>query len=94
MDYFEVDVTQGWKWDNYDVKLAKTIFDKYIFMRGDAAHQANTSNNPNCKPHSVKTSDLDKATHSRWPEPRGRPDQPEPILEDLKTKVRKNLYTT
>ncbi len=61
VDYFEVDVTQGWKWDNYDVKLAKTTLDKYISMRGDAAHQANTSENPGCAPHVVKRDDLDKA---------------------------------
>jgi hypothetical protein len=30
--------------------------------------------------------------HSRWPEPRGRPEQP--ILEDLERKVRKIMDTT
>lgn len=30
-------------------------------MRGDAAHQANTSDNPECAPHVVKRDDLDKA---------------------------------
>lgn len=61
-DYFEVDVTQGWTWDNYiDIDEVRTRLNKYIAMRGQAAHEANTSDNPDCAPHSVKRDDLDKA---------------------------------
>lgn len=61
-DYFEVDITQKWVWDNYqDSEQVRAKLNKYISMRGDAAHQANTSSNPECEPHTVKRDDLEKA---------------------------------
>ena len=57
-DYFEVDITEGWSWSNYDVALARKTLDAIISKRGDAAHQANTS--PNA-PHIVKRDELEKA---------------------------------
>jgi len=60
-DYFEVDVTQGWTWNNYDIPQAKKALNALIAKRGDAAHQANTSSNPSCTPHLVKRDELEKA---------------------------------
>ena len=59
--YFEVDITESWKWNNYDAQTARTKLNELISKRGDAAHQANTSSNPDCAPHLVKRDELDKA---------------------------------
>ena len=56
--YFEIDITEEWKWDNYDVSQAKRALNALISKRGDAAHQANTSNNG---PHIVKRAELERA---------------------------------
>ena len=61
LNYFEVDITQGWVWDNYDATQAKKALNAIVSKRGDAAHQANTSGNPNGDPHLVKRDDLEKA---------------------------------
>ena len=60
-DYFEVDVTQGWVWNNYNSAQAKKTLNTLVSKRGDAAHQANTSTNPNGDPHLVKRDELEKA---------------------------------
>ena len=56
--YFEIDITQGWVWDNYDTPQAKKALNSLISKRGDAAHRASTSNSG---PHLVKRDDLEKA---------------------------------
>lgn len=61
LDYFEVDVTQGWAWNNYDISQAKKNLNLLVSKRGEAAHQAKTSNIPECDPHIVKRDDLEKA---------------------------------
>ena len=57
-DYFEVDITEGWSWNNYDVPQAKKTLNAIVGKRGNAAHQANTSSSA---PHVVKRDELDKA---------------------------------
>lgn len=59
-DYFEVDVTQGWTWNNYDISQAKKTLNALISKRGAAAHQASTSSDPST-PHLVKRDELEKA---------------------------------
>jgi len=61
INYFEVDITEGWAWGSYKPDEAKKNLDKFIAMRGDAAHRANTSQKPSIVPHLVKREDLDKA---------------------------------
>ena len=61
LDYFETDITIGWKWDNYDSAQAKKALDALIGKRGDAAHKANTSKKPNGDAHLVKRDELEKA---------------------------------
>lgn len=56
--YFDIDITESWKWDNYHPPQAKKVLDQLISLRGDAAHQANTSVTQS---HIVKRDDLDKA---------------------------------
>ena len=60
-DYFEVDITQGWKWANYDVIDARKALDSLIAKRGDAAHKANTTKKNNSDMHLVKREELEKA---------------------------------
>ena len=61
INYFDVDVTQEWVWDNYQAPQARKALNALISKRGDAAHRANTSSNPNCDPHLVKREELEKA---------------------------------
>lgn len=61
LDYFEVDITQGWTWDNYDIPQARKALDAIVAKRGDAAHKANTALKPNGGPHLVKREELGKA---------------------------------
>lgn len=61
IDYFEVDITQYWKWANYDVSEAKKVLDSLIGKRGDAAHKANTKGKKNSDSHLVKREELEKA---------------------------------
>jgi hypothetical protein len=56
--YFEVDITSGWKWDNYHPPQARQALNELISKRGDAAHQANTDP---YKPHLIKRDELEKA---------------------------------
>lgn len=56
--YFDIDITDTWKWDNYHPPEAKKMLDQLISKRGDAAHKANTSPG---QPHIVKRDELDKA---------------------------------
>ncbi|MDO6710349.1 HEPN domain-containing protein [Aliiglaciecola sp. 2_MG-2023] len=56
--YFEVDITSGWVWDNYQAPQAKKVLNELIAKRGDAAHKANT--NPSGA-HIVKRDELEKA---------------------------------
>ncbi len=60
IDYFDVDVTKGWAWDNYDSGAAKRALDKLVTKRGDAAHQANTAEHPSAEPHKIRRDELEK----------------------------------
>jgi len=61
MDYFEVDITQSWKWANYDVAESRKVLDSLVSKRGDAAHKANTKGKKNSDSHLVKRDELEKA---------------------------------
>ncbi|MCK6264725.1 hypothetical protein KP803_15705 [Vibrio sp. ZSDE26] len=56
--YFDIDITESWKWHSYHPPQSKKVLDQLISLRGDAAHQANTTEN---QAHLVKRDDLDKA---------------------------------
>ena len=60
LDYFDVDITKEWVWANYDAAAAKKALDTLIGKRGDAAHQANTSEHPSNEPDQVKREELEK----------------------------------
>lgn len=56
--YFDIDITEHWKWDNYQQPQAKNALNELISKRGDAAHKASTNAN---SAHIVKRDDLEKA---------------------------------
>ena len=60
-EFFEIDITLGWKWGNYDPPTAKKALDALVSKRGDAAHKANSSPNPDGAPHVIKRDELQKA---------------------------------
>jgi hypothetical protein len=60
-NYFEVDITQGWAWDNCDPSLTKRSLNAIVSKRGDAAHQTGKSINGNNAPDLVKREELEKA---------------------------------
>ena len=60
-DYFEIDITQSWKWANDTVADAKKSLDSLVSKRGDAAHKANTIAKKNSESHLVKREELEKA---------------------------------
>ena len=57
-NYFEIDITDSWKWDNYHPLQAKKVLNDLISKRGAAAHQANTCLK---QPLLIKRDDLEKA---------------------------------
>ena len=59
--YFEIDITEGWYWDNYSPPQAKKALNELISKRGNAAHQANTSVGHEATPHLVKREELEKS---------------------------------
>lgn len=59
-EYLQQDVTESWKWANFQQKTACEYLDKLLSRRGDLVHQARTSNDPK-HPHAVKRDDVDKA---------------------------------
>jgi len=61
LEYFEVDITQSWKWANYDSIDAKKTLDSLVSKRGDAAHKAKTNSKKNFETHLVKREELEKA---------------------------------
>ena len=58
MEFFGVDVTEKWVWDNYSTpKEVNTVLNQWISKRGEAVHRAQTDKSA---AHIVKRGDLDK----------------------------------
>jgi len=62
LDYLEIDVTAGWKWQHFEPAAARKSLDALIAKRGDAVHtsQPVTSGGPPA-PSLIKRDELDKA---------------------------------
>ena len=56
--YFEIDITSGWVWDNYQAPQTRKVLNELIAKRGEAAHIASTLP---CGSHIVKREELEKA---------------------------------
>lgn len=62
LDYLEVDVTVGWKWQHYDSASARKTLDELLSKRGDAVHRSRSSvSGAPPAPHLLKRDDLEKA---------------------------------
>lgn len=62
LDYLEVDVTAGWKWQHHDPVSARKMLDELLGKRGDAVHRSRSvvpGTSP--APHLLKRDDLEKA---------------------------------
>lgn len=56
-EFLDVDVTVGWRWDNFQPSDARKTLDRYISIRGGVVHRSKGSN----ALHPVKRPDLEKA---------------------------------
>jgi hypothetical protein len=61
LDYLGIDVTEFWKWNNYDQKRVKKTLDDLISRRGEAVHRSRPLQQGIPAPHLVKREDLEKA---------------------------------
>ncbi len=56
-EFFEVDITESWVWNNVEPKTARTQLNKWISLRGDAVHRVNVD--PTA-PHVIRKDELAK----------------------------------
>lgn len=56
-ELLQKDITQDWKWENFDPKRAQEKLDYYIKLRGDIVHRAVTNKQ---EPHPVKKDEVEK----------------------------------
>ncbi len=56
-EFFGIDVTEKWTWNNYYPDQVRTSLNKWIKMRGEAVHRAQIDLT---KPHIVKREELEK----------------------------------
>lgn len=57
MEFFGIDVTEKWEWNNYFPDQARKTLNKWIKRRGEAVHKAQIDL---AKPHIVKRDELEK----------------------------------
>lgn len=60
-DYAAVDLTDQWKWNQYDPKTVRDRLNIYIKLRGDVVHRSRTVMPGPPQAHPVKKEDLEKA---------------------------------
>ncbi|MDH4555751.1 hypothetical protein E8F11_11305 [Pseudomonas sp. BN417] len=60
VDYLDVDVTQGWSWQNTDPEKAKRSLNEWISKRGDAVHRSKPVTNGSPAAHLIKRDELEK----------------------------------
>ena len=56
-EFFGIDITERWTWNNYFPDQVRTSLNKWIKMRGEAVHRAQIDLT---KPHIVKREELEK----------------------------------
>lgn len=61
LEYLGTDVTDAWKWANYEPKSAQTELNRLTKLRGEAVHRAPCHLGGPPRPHLVKKDDLEKA---------------------------------
>ncbi|HEH9411197.1 TPA: hypothetical protein SIA33_004288, partial [Aeromonas salmonicida] len=60
MDYLGFDVTEGWRWPNYEPEKARSTLNQWIKKRGDAAHRSKPISTGVPAPHLIKRDELEK----------------------------------
>jgi len=58
--YLNLDVTEGWSWNNCDPEQAKIELDRLVKKRGDIAHRSLRPLPGQAAPHAVKKDDMRK----------------------------------
>ena len=61
LEFLEVDVTAGWKWQHFDPQSARRTLDELVAKRGDAVHRSRPSGENGAAGHLVKREELEKA---------------------------------
>ena len=60
MDYLGFDVTEGWRWSNYEPDKARSTLNQWIKKRGEAAHRSKPISTGVLAPHLIKRDELEK----------------------------------
>lgn len=60
MDYLGFDVTEGWRWSNYEPDKARSTLNQWIKKRGEAAHRSKPISTGVPVPHLIKRDELEK----------------------------------
>ncbi|MDM0053923.1 HEPN domain-containing protein [Variovorax sp. J22R115] len=61
LDYLEIDVVSGWKWQHFEPPVARKTLDELIAKRGDAVHRSKLVTGGPPAPSLIKRDDLEKA---------------------------------
>lgn len=61
--YLNLDVTEGWSWNNCNPEQAKIELDRLVKKRGDIAHRSLRPLPGQASPHAVKKDDMRKHIH-------------------------------
>lgn len=60
MDYLGFDVTEGWRWSNYEPDKARSTLNQWIKKRGEATHRSKPISTGVLAPHLIKRDELEK----------------------------------
>ena len=59
-DFAGVDLTDKWKWNNFEAKLVRERLNQYIKLRGDVVHRSRAISSGPSQAHPVTKEDLEK----------------------------------
>lgn len=59
-DFAGVDLTDKWKWNNFEAKLVRERLNQYIKLRGDVVHRSRAITSGPSQAHPVTKEDLEK----------------------------------
>lgn len=60
-DYLGIEVSESWKWNNYEPERVKRELDALVKKRGEAVHRSKPIATGNPPPHLIKRDELEKA---------------------------------
>jgi len=59
-DYADIDLTDKWRWNNYDSKTVKEKLNYYIKLRGDVVHRSRPAISEQSNAHPITKEELEK----------------------------------